>query len=360
VPFEPLPHDVALELKTAFPNFVAPGNTVDVWAVADEMEVIPRSLEILAASGHYDVLLGLIDLAIPRDIENEPWLESTMRSLARVTQGTEMFPAVISVHNGDAPPHLHELSRELDLALLRGPRDGIRALASVALWQPPAHGPPDNAAPVEIADLLVGRAGALPELESAALLARYGVPFAPHGRAATPDEAAHLAAELGSPLVVKSDGDAHKSRSGGVILGVKDPAEAAQAGSRLGYPVLVAKQVPAGPEVLVGMTRDPDYGPVLAVGLGGVQVEQLGPVALALGPIDLAGARALVASARIPDEDVIVAATVVALARVAIDHPEIESIDVNPLVLAGSNTVAVDALVVLQSDPCPTTQRAQI
>ncbi len=101
------------------------------------------------------------------------------------------------------------------------------------------------------------------------------------------------------------------------MLGVRTPEEAAAAAERLGGRVLVARQVGPGPEAFVGLARDPDYGPILAVGPGGSSVERYGAGATALAPVDLETARVLVAEA-----------------------------DVNPLVLSPDGAVAVDALVV--------------
>ncbi len=149
------------------------------------------------------------------------------------------------------------------------------------------------------------------------------------------------------PVVVKRDGPAHKSRAGGVVLDVRSTAEAAEAARRLGGPVLVAKQVERGAEVFCGMTRDPDYGPVLAVGGGGAAVESLGRVALSVAPIDTSAARSLVADAGLEDSSDEVAKTLVALARLALAFPQVESVDVNPLILMPAGAVAVDALVVI-------------
>jgi acetyltransferase len=150
---------------------------------------------------------------------------------------------------------------------------------------------------------------------------------------------------------VKVDGRAHKSRHGGVVLGLANAAEVRAAAERLGGKVLVARQVPAGPEAICGLSRDPDYGPVVAVGLGGVAVEALSLSATGLAPISLGEARELVAgasglaavaSARARED---LAHTLVALGQMAARHPEIVAIDVNPLILEEGGAVAVDALV---------------
>ena len=149
-------------------------------------------------------------------------------------------------------------------------------------------------------------------------------------------------------MVVKLDGPAHKSRVGGVVLGVEDAQAAADAASELGGSVLVAKQLAGGPEAFCGMTRDPHYGPVLAVGHGGTAVESLGAVAVTLAPVDEETAAELVAEAGIVVGRGEVARTLAALGRIALDHPEIAEIDVNPMILSGDGAVAVDALVVVQ------------
>ncbi len=201
----------------------------------------------------------------------------------------------------------------------------------------------------DVSDLLA--AGALSEHRSALVLERLGVPFAPRRQAAGPAEAASAADELGYPVVVKRDGPAHKSHEGGVVLGLDSPDAVAAAAQRLGGPVLVAKQVEHGEEVLCGMTRDPDFGPVLAVGAGGREVESLGRVTLAVAPLDDEVAQALVDEASIADPAGVVASTLAALSRLALAHPEIESVDVNPLVVTPEATVAVDALVVVAPRP---------
>jgi acetyltransferase len=351
IPFEPLPADLAARLTADFPNYVAPQNPLDAWAIDDAAVVYPRSLELLAESGEYDILLGQVDLSQYRGADEGVWCELVVRSLAQVTKGTDIFPAVTSVHTSDPPPAIAAVARELDVALLRGPGHALRALAAVAGWQPRV---PDRTPGTRPAVRPLDTGGALPELESSLLLGDYGVPFPARRRAASPEEAAAAASELTPPFVVKVDGPAHKSAGGGVVLGLETPEAVLAAAKRLGGRVLVAEQVAAGPEAFCGLTRDPDYGPVLAVGLGGVAVEALSLAAVALAPLDRRTARSLVDEspglARVASDAALetLAETLVGIGRLAVDHPEVDAVDVNPLILSAEGAIAVDALVIVR------------
>jgi acyl-CoA synthetase (NDP forming) len=272
-----------------------------------------------------------------------------VKALAEATAGTAVFAAATTVSAVDPRPEVAEYALEHDVALLRGPRDAMRALAAAAGLRPVGSAPA-TLDPVELADLLAE--GPLPEFESALVLERYGVPIAPRRRATSPDEAAAAASELGFPVVVKVDGPAHKAAQNGVVLGLGDAEGVRAAAERLGGQVLVASQAGGDAEAFCGMTRDPDYGPVLAVGLGGSAVETLSLAAVSLAPVAEDEARQLVAEApgldAAPAAREALAATLVALGRLAVDHPQIAAIDVNPLILSVDGAIAVDALVVVE------------
>ncbi|MGH2994813.1 MAG: acetate--CoA ligase family protein [Gaiellaceae bacterium] len=347
MPFEPLPPVLGSQLQSEFPNYLDPGNPLDAWAIDEADRVYPRSLELLAGSGAYDVLLAQIDLSQWRGASEAEWCAMIVRALADTVEGTEIFPAVASVQTADPPPEVAALARDRDVALLRGSRTAMRALAAVARWKPPRPTAVEND-PVDLTDLLT--VGALPEYESTLVLERYGIPVAPRRRASSPEEAVAAARELGFPVVVKADGPAHKAAAGGVILGLVDETAVAGAAERLGGRVLVARQAGPGPEAFCGLTRDPQYGPVLAVGPGGSAVEALSLAAVTLAPVGLEEARALVADAPGLADDEALARVLVALGRLAVDHPEVAAVDVNPLILSADGAVAVDALVVVEPE----------
>lgn len=347
LPFEPLAAATAEALRAAFPNFTAIENPLDCWAIAGHDEVFPGVLRILREAGDHDILLAQVDLS---QHSHEAWNDDVVRACAEATAGTGIYPVVSSLDQSDPSEQTAELARELDVALLRGIRQAVSALSLVAGWQP-AEAPSGSArAPIDLADVL--RSGALPEHESATALERYGVTFAARRRCATADEAAAAAVELGGRVVVKSDGPAHKQAAGGVLCGIIGAEGARAAAVELGGAVLVAEQVPAGLEVFCGMSRDPAWGPVLAVGLGGRAIEALALAAVAVAPLDEQAAAQLarrapgLAQLASSDALAVVAAVLVSLSRLATDHPEIEEIDVNPLILSAASATAVDALVV--------------
>lgn len=244
-----------------------------------------------------------------------------------------------------------------------------------------------------VAEAVARGDAALDEATAKSLLAAYGVPVpagvvvngegdAATAAAAVAAAAAATAADdgLGGRMVVKAVGIGihHKTERGLVILNVSGPEAAAEAvrtlRARAGddfHGALVEGMIYGDREFLVGMKRDPVFGPVLAFGLGGVLAEALNDVALALVPLDemdalelpgLMKANRLLGPYRgwsAVDREGL-RGILLAVARVAQDHPEIAEIDINPLMVEGGRPVAVDALVILAdpAKPVPSTERA--
>ncbi|MFJ6938629.1 acetate--CoA ligase family protein [Streptomyces sp. NPDC101132] len=201
-----------------------------------------------------------------------------------------------------------------------------------------------------------------------ALLAAAGVPF-PAAREVN-DEAGLLAAaaEFGGPYVLKALHVLHKSDAGGVALRLdgRDALLAAyrEMHARLGapaYSVEAMADLTDGIELIVGVNRDPRFGPVALVGLGGVLTETLRDVAFALAPVPAARAADLLRGLRTapllagvrgrPGVDVAAAAEVIErITTVAAEHPEIAELEVNPLLVRPDGALALDARAVLALD----------
>ncbi len=351
LPFRPLSEPLAARLAGEFPNYIAPQNPVDAWAIESVELVFPATLRLLAESGEFDILVAQIDQS---QFLGKPEVDNavlTLEALADAVEGKPIFAAITSVQACDAPARVADLSRRRDIALLRGPRHGMRAIAAAARWKP-RRPPRPSIHSIDLSDLL--RPGALPEYESSAALERYGIPVARRSRATSAVEASRAATDIGFPVVVKRDGPAHKSREGGVVLGLQDEAGVEMAATRLGLPVLVAAQVAPGLEVFCGMSRDPEIGPVLVVGLGGAAAEILPGKSACAAPVTVETAREMVASSgplskAVPPAAIdSIARVIAALGDLALDHPEVAAVDVNPLMVGSRDAVAVDALVVVE------------
>jgi acetyl coenzyme A synthetase (ADP forming)-like protein len=215
----------------------------------------------------------------------------------------------------------------------------------------------------------------LPWLSAAdaeAVLAAYGIPFAPSRRMRTPGEAVTAAHDLGWPVVVKAEatGLLHKSEHRAVYTGLRTSDEVFAAAQdlfdrlRRQFPDLtlqVQAHAQGHREVLLGMTRDPRYGPMFAAGLGGVQVEVLRDVAVRIGPLDgkdpgemfesLKGAALLAPFRGAPAADVVAACdALLRLQQLITDFPNIQEVEVNPFILAarGKRSAAVDGRLRLE------------
>ena len=348
VSFAPLPEKTAIALNKEFPNYQHPQNPLDAWGVDAPEVVFPRSMEMLAESGAYDTLIAQVDISRYRGADELVWCSMIVESLGKTADKYDISPAVVSVHSVDAPQAIIDICSRYELPLLRGINGAMQALGHAGRWSKPTTIHQNFGTPINIADM-VTREGALPEYESAEILERYGVPIASRKRVTSAEQAGAVASSLGFPVVVKSDGPAHKSAAGGVILNIHSESEAIAAVDKLGGVAFIAAQIPKGVEALVGMVRDEEFGPILAVGDGGVTVESKKPVTM-LGPVDLETAKKMVNEAGLGDPHGVLAASLVTLGRVAHEHPEIVEIDVNPMIVYEKATIAVDALVVINSE----------
>jgi acetyltransferase len=263
------------------------------------------------------------------------------------------------------------------------PESAARALAALARhreWRERKRTIPPNLtfdrarAQAIVSNVLASGRTRLNELESLQLLDAYGIPTAPARLVGSAADAAAAAEEIGFPVVVKivSPDIEHKSDVGGVITNVRTAADAAlayrdietavgnaQPSARM-EGVLVQAMVRGGIETIAGVTRDRVFGPMVMFGLGGVFVEALRDVSFRLAPLScedafdmirgIRGARILDGFRGMPpvDHDAL-AQTLLRLAQLAIGHPEITELDINPLLPFPDRVIAADARVRLEA-----------
>ncbi len=355
MPLMTLPADLAAEIDAAWP-FHGVHNPIDYWAFGEPEEIVPDLVRRCAKHPEVDNVVINIDQSWRFENGERENAEHACSSMADIALETDAFCAVLSTAVSDPSDTCVTNAARGGVPVLIGAGMGMRAIARAAQWRPTK---PEAPAPWEKPSCpeLEREAGHLAEADAKAVLARYGVRAPREIRAANPAEAHAAAAEINATVVVKVDGPAHKEKYGGVILGCTDPDRAAAAAEKIGAPVLVCEEIRGGAEVLCGLVRDPLYGPVVVVGVGGSWAEAVGDTARAgLGPISQADAERLVRTVgplkhRLADAEItIVAETLVALGRVAHDFPRVSEIDVNPLVIRDGSGVALDGLIVLSDD----------
>jgi acyl-CoA synthetase (NDP forming) len=206
--------------------------------------------------------------------------------------------------------------------------------------------------------------GASSELASLQMLADFGLPTARVGSARDEETLLAVAKDLGYPLVLKTatPGILHKSDQGGVVVGIESADELRSAyhdmAGRLGPEALIAAMADGGVEMILGARRDPQFGPIVLLGLGGVYAETLEDVAFALPPFSAEHARRCVDRLKLrplldgvrgtPVADIAAFCEVAAgfSAMVDVLGDVVEEIDVNPVIVHENGCTIVDALVV--------------
>jgi acetyl coenzyme A synthetase (ADP forming)-like protein len=193
--------------------------------------------------------------------------------------------------------------------------------------------------------------------EARRLLVAYGIPVVDERIAANAAEAAAAAGELGYPVVVKSaEPGAHKTEAGGVALGVAGEEAVRAAVARIGAPVLVQPMVGSGAELLVGVVQDPVFGPLVAVGPGGVLAELIGEAAFRIAPLTDQDAEDLVHGGKAgrlvrgfrgaPAADAGALVDLVhRLGWLGEDLHAVAELDLNPVIAHPDGCVAVDARI---------------
>ncbi len=371
----PLADDVRAPIAARLPSIASIANPLDMTAEtpADEYR---RILTLMLGSNGVD---GALVVSTPAGILSG---EGVARAILAAKETTRR-PVVACLFG------LSDLSTEVALLESNGvptytfPEEAVEGLAGLAkyrAWTTRVHEevrsfPVDRAK----ADRVLGSARSagttvLPEYAARGLLEAYGIAFPESALVTTAEEAVAAAARIGYPVVLKvaSAEISHKTDVGGVVVGIHDAAALRAAWARVAESVRTAaphatvdgyeveSQIAGGKEVLVGVQRDPVFGPVVVFGMGGIYVEALRDVTFRLAPMRPLSARHMIEELRgspllkgirgePPGDVAALAEAIERVSQLAVERTEVMELDLNPLIVlpAGRGVVAVDARVVL-------------
>ena len=384
----PLTPALETQLQAELPEFVGASNPLDLTAQAiTHLDMYAKTIAPLLADDRYgSLVLGAIVSSA-----SEYALIKGRASLKPLIGAKK--PAIYAMLGDEAevPEKLIPEARAGNVPFFRSPERTFRALAKVTAYvralekartrshnrHPRESGDPGKQRDASLNSRLRGndgkilRSGTLTEAASKQYLATCGMKMPPGRLATTLAEARAAAQAVGYPLAAKlqSPEAAHKSDIGGVILKIADEKQLDAAFEKLQTiarerrlrldGILIEKMAPPGIEMILGARRDPQWGPVLAVGLGGIFAEAIAdfrilPVGLSAAEIEaelrqLRGAKLLAGMRGAKPADVqALAETVAQLGAIIAAEPRIAEIDINPLAVfaEGEGVLALDALIV--------------
>jgi acetyltransferase len=361
------------KLRELLPDYASPANPLDSTAtISYDADTYAATLQAVMDDPKVGMLV--IGYTLLLDIA-DPAIHYMAEGIEKVVKGGKAKPMAMLpfVENTRNPEYLDKLTR-LGVPVLPPPAYAFSVLGHLKRfieYDPSAH-TLEAAVPTAQAS---GERRTLSEYESMQMLSKYDIPLPKGGLAATHDEAAELADECGYPVVLKvaSADIGHKSDMGGVKLHLEDSVAVRVAfdeimhNARLNAPdarvdgVFIQRMLEPGQEVIIGVSKDPQFGPSILCGLGGIFVEVFKDTALLPAPVTRDEARAMIRSlkslplftgyrgAKPLDMDAL-AELIERVSRFAAEHrDELEELDLNPVFVYedGKGVCAADALVVL-------------
>lgn len=378
--FAPLSPHVSGELaKMLGPGSIV-GNPLDAgFAAVVDPSVYMKSIKLMIDDPDIDIVI--VDAELPKAPH-----ELRERNLRIVNEmaGQARKPVIyVSAMSIGFTDYTKELRKSLPcLAVMQGMDRAVTAIRSMLDYAKLRKEVPDIVSTSKTAaravldrTLKAATGAALDEVASKKLLKAYGIPVSKEAIAQTATEAATIARQIGFPVVAKvvSAEILHKSDIGGVVLNLTSAADVKKAFAEItarvkklkGKPrldgILIAQQVKADLELVVGASLDAEMGPVVLFGTGGIDIELMKDVALAGAPLDEAEARLLIGRTKAGIKmrgyrgkpalhEASAVKALVGLSNLIADAGDrIASIDINPFLINARTGVAVDALIVLNN-----------
>jgi acyl-CoA synthetase (NDP forming) len=361
--------DAAQKKILALVPFAGPANPVDTTAqVVNDWTMFTTILGVTADDGNVDSVASFL-----AHMGTTPGLMDRLKPA--FLEVRQRFPDRVFVLCARMPREMADELTAMGFLIFEDPNRAIAAVAALVKLRA-GFAKPRMTLQVKPADAKTLASGPINEAEAKRLLGAAGVPFAPELAAATRDAAVTAAEGLGYPIVLKvlSPDITHKSEAGGVVLGLRNAGEVARGFDAMMTRVreyapqaridgaLVARMIEGGVETVIGIKRDPVFGPVVLFGLGGVYVEVLKDVTLRLAPIDHAAAKEMIreikgypllagARGRPPADLDALADVMVAMSRFGAAHADrVASVEINPFIALPTGGVAVDALILTDGE----------
>jgi acyl-CoA synthetase (NDP forming) len=373
--------NTAAKLKETKASFGIVSNPLDLTAqVVNDPLLFPRSIETFIQDENLDIIVvALAMVGGEKSRERASYIIQAAHSTEK--------PIVTWWASGSLSTPGMKMLEESQVPLFASPHRGVEALRALVQYsqflknyddggKPTISSAVDT--PLKMKKLLSIPAESLTEDEGKEILSHYGIPVPKGGLSKNIEEARETASGLGYPLVLKivSPQIKHKTEAGGVKLNIRNEKELVRAYQEIMKNtlstkpdaevkgVLVQEMVPPGKEVIVGMTLDPQFGPMVMFGLGGVFVEILKDFSLRHAPLrerdawemvkEIKGYRILEGFRGEKQADLeAIVCTLLTFSRMVIDLKNVFSeVDINPLVVYpdGGGVKAVDCLFVRKKE----------
>jgi len=360
-------------LAKELPPFATAENPLDFTAYYfRDLTLAPRVATQCLESDEFGSLVAAIVLGPPQMGRAEALVKALSRSAK---------PSVVAIFGDESPlePQIASYFRDNGICFFRSPERALRALANVTRYAADQQVRIKSSRPP--LPLACPRTGVIPEYLSKDLLRSVPIPI-PEGRLAkTIAETAEVASQIGYPVVIKAQSAslAHKTENGAVALNIATPealkAAWVQIEEALGslHPevsldgMLVERMADRGIEMVIGAKRDPDWGPVVLVGLGGIWVETLNDTVLI--PPDVTAEQIYKRICRLrsapllfgarstqPVNVMAVAALVETVGSIMRSNPWILELDINPLSVSPHGVLALDVLIRASAEAPPSVQ----
>ncbi|MFZ2631089.1 MAG: acetate--CoA ligase family protein [Desulfosalsimonadaceae bacterium] len=389
----PFSDDLQASIKPLIPPHAPCGNPVDMTFALD-MKIMTEAIpDLVLNSGEVDGVImhgamstGFLTAVYPHladlmpGVTCEDMVKGTIRDLSKTVQVPfkHNMPMTVSAFFDRCDQYTSEYE-DHNVPVYDSPEKAARAMAALVQYQRIQNReidvPLPELTPTDTALRILNEAKgngqkALDEFSAKALLNSYGIPVARERLVHSPAEALDAASAIGFPVVVKAcDADIlHKTEQGLVHLNIRDADglihayDAIQQSVKqsIGKPVavLIGEMIRGEREFLAGITWDEQFGHCLAFGVGGIFTEAINDIRYRVAPVNEAEARAMIkdikhpkllsAFRKMPEVNMASLSKILStLSMMPLLHPEIREIDINPLIISGAEPVAVDALVVM-------------